>query len=183
MKKVLGVIVPVALVAFGIGLIIAFTRASESATQTSGWRQAAGVVDRVGVGDAEEVAYHYKVEGSEHRGTQAIANRRDRYRAGQALIVYVNPTLPTESRLEPAPHPSPWLWIGGTFSILVAATLASYSRFAKRRPLPKKRPHKKSAPKPNVPRKSAPMSRLRPPAPLKRFDADETEPSGETEDR
>jgi len=164
MKKAFVVIVPLALLVLGVALIVSSTMANKEASRTSHWTQAAGTIDRVAGTKSGEASASYELDGREYRNEHlSFRDLREPYRTGQSVIVYVNPANPNESVLQHAPLPSPWLVAGGAFSALLGGVLAFYFRRqttarVRRQPLRRKG--------------GAPMSRLRPPAPIKRNDGE-----------
>ena len=159
MKKPLVIVVQLALVILGIVLIATYTMAIQSAGHTSLWKQAAGTIETVAGTESGELAVRYEHDGREYRSEHlAFHARRDPYRVGQPVIVYVNPANPAEAMVEAARRPSPWQPIGGGFAVLLAGTLVLF--FRRQIALPTlRKPVRKPA---------APMSRLRPPTPIKR---------------
>ena len=162
MKRVAVFIFPVTLVIAGIAVIAGFFVATKTATRSDRWTQAIATIERVSeVRPSAEVLYVYTFRGREHRSAQQ--SRFGRFRAGQTVVVYVNPAAPAESILEHGPRPSHWFWIGGTFAILLGATLAAYLARTRSTANVRSEPRRKTTV--NRPR---PMSRLRPPDGIQR---------------
>ncbi|MEO8378045.1 MAG: DUF3592 domain-containing protein [Acidobacteriota bacterium] len=169
MKKASAVIVPLVLLALAVALFISSGMASKQAARTSSWTQAEGTIDKVSGTSGGELAAGYDYEGRQYRNEHlAFSNRRDPFRVGQSVIVYVNPANPSESVVQHAPQPSDWLNAGGAISVVLAGILAFFLRRQATPRTSRRRPVQRKGAPASVPRKAAPMSRLRPPAPIRR---------------
>lgn len=168
MKKRLSYVLSALLVIAGIAVLAALALANKAASRTDQWAQAIGTIEKAGLrAGVLELSYRYDVGGSQQRnaaGTIAVRDGSDnaalleRYGSGRPVLIYVNPSNPAESVLEHPRRPSPWPIYPGVFLIILGLALAIFStrlQESRREPVQPRRP-------------SPPMSRLRPPPPVKR---------------
>jgi hypothetical protein len=160
MRKTLVIVVPLAFAILGIVLLATYTTAIQSTNRTSLWTQAAANIEKVTGTESGEIAVRYEHDGRAYRAEHlSFHARTDPYRTGQPVIVYVNPANPAEAVVEAARRLSPWQPIGGGFALLIAGILALFFR-RQSAVRTRRKPVRRSG--------GPPMSRLRPPAPIKR---------------
>jgi len=161
MNRTVVTAVAVVCLTIGIALISLHWQAMSLAAVGQDWTQTIGTIESVG----SAVTYRYDVGGRRYRssriaiGSDLGGEMAKAYRAGQTLLVYVNPANPAESILQFAPRPG---WIrpmGGGLAIFAGVGFGVLVFLARSRQ--KKVPARTTSP-------GLPMSRLRPPPSVKR---------------
>jgi len=155
---------PAALVLAGIAAIVFVLVGHASASRADRWSQVRATIERV---DATGVTYRYDTAAGPQR---SVGTGVGTYSAGGQVLVYVNPADPRESLLQLPARPPIWPALAGGLAILFGVALGVYvlrMPAMQRVPIPKKGtgPGNGTA---KGRRPAPPMSRLRPPAPVKR---------------
>ncbi len=151
----------------GIACLAGLALANKAASRTDQWTQVVATIERAGLRPgAVELTYRYDVAGSHQRkaaGTLGIRDESDgsalleRYGAGRPVLIYVNPSDPSQSVLEHPRRPSPWPIYPGVFLLIFGMALGIFFW---------RQQSRRSVVQPRKP--SRPMSRLRPPPSIKR---------------
>lgn len=156
---------PAALALAGIAAIVFVLVAHASASRADGWSQVRATIERV---DSTGITYRYDTAAGPQRSVGTAAGT---YNAGSQVLVYVNPADPKDSLLQLPARPSIWPALAGGLAILFGVALGVYNW---RKPAAMQRvPSAKKGTAPGTGtakgrRPAPPMSRLRPPAPVKR---------------
>lgn len=190
-RKVVAAIAGVCLIA-GIAVLASYSMALREASSGDDWTQKIATIEK-----ESPVTYRYDAGGRTHRsgrvtfGDAAVNEARAKalgYKPGQRVLVYVNPADPADAVLELGRRPTGWGQpLAGGLLILVAAALGVYlfvPQQPKAAPPPRKTfPGEATASrKPrngestmsrrtgdtSTSRRTPPLSRLKPPAPVKR---------------
>ena len=147
-----------------IALAVFHFRAQASASRGRSWPQRLATIERSEV----PVTYRYEEGGRTLRASDAKAPA-GRYRVGQRVIAYVNPSNPAEALIQFQRQPGMALLISAVFALLFAVGFGVYAILHAFAPGLVNRRSKagvrKPAPKAH---KAAPMSRLRPPPAIPR---------------
>lgn len=140
-----------------------------SASRGRDWTQRLGTIERV---TPEAVTYRYEVDERPHTMTDDRA-QSGRYRQGQRVVIYVNPSNHAESLLELGRRPNPWTGAAGAVLLLIGAGVGAYALTLPRMPSQAANASDAPARTPTPPAKPArgsapPLSRLRPPPSIPR---------------
>ena len=164
MKKGWNLALPVALVLAGVATMAFVLVTTMDASRANEWGQSRATIQSV---TGTTISYLYEAGGRAQRATQSGV--RGSYAEGATVLVYVNPANPAESLLQLPPRPSTWPAFAGALSILSGVAIGAHSLRAPSSTMKRL----KTKPGKGVRRPAAPMSRLRPPPPVKRVAPDE----------